>query len=166
MSIKITNLWKKFQSKSYRRQFADSQISTTIAAQIVAMREDRNWTQSELGRHAGDMKQSRISALEDPSYESMTLSTLRRIAAAFDVALVVKFVRFSELLEWRTSLLPEEIAVPPFDDDALSSSYEEPTLISTSPDLVSVIWKYRPSERRVDLATMSIDYMDEPQHVH
>jgi len=61
------------------------------------MRESKGWTQAQLAKAAG-MKQSRISVLENPDYETMNLLTLRRLARAFDVALSIKFVPFSELL--------------------------------------------------------------------
>lgn len=124
MTTKLRNLWQRFASKAYRTQFAASQISTTVAAQIHAMRDAKGWTQAQLGEAAGEMAQSRISALEDPSYDKMTLSTLKRIAEAFDVALVVRFAPFSELLRWRTNLAPDQLAARSFDDDYLEEDWQ------------------------------------------
>jgi len=63
------------------------------------------------------MLQPRIAVLEDPSYEKHSLTSLKRIAFAYDVALVVRFVSFSELLGWATDLTPEKLAPPSFKDD-------------------------------------------------
>jgi hypothetical protein len=46
------------------------------------------------------MNQNAISRLERPDYGKATLTTLRRLAAAMDVALIVRFVPFSELVDW------------------------------------------------------------------
>jgi transcriptional regulator with XRE-family HTH domain len=81
------------------------------------MREDRKWSQKEFGRRAG-MAQGRVSVLEDPDYGKPTITTLKRIASAFDVALVVRFGPFSELAELATNLSPEDLAVPDFAHDA------------------------------------------------
>jgi len=63
------------------------------------------------------MAQPRISVIEDPDYEDFSINTLKRLASAFDVALVVKFVTFGELVDWVASLSPEKIAVPSFEEE-------------------------------------------------
>ena len=74
------------------------------------------------------MNQNMIYRLENPSYGRATISTLKRIAAVFDVALVVRFVPFSQLIDWVTGtpfedkgLSPEALAVPGFSDVRLGS---------------------------------------------
>ena len=94
-------LWRKFTDKAYREAFVSADISTTIAAQIHALREQRGWTQKQLADAAG-MAQTRISVLEDPSYEKSSLTTLKRLASAFDVGLLVKFVPLSQQLRLAT----------------------------------------------------------------
>src|SRR5688572_15007518 len=100
ISSTVTKLWKKMRNKEYRDSFVAADLSNTVAAQIHSLREKHEWTQSQLAEKTG-MKQSRISALEDPDYENFEIKTLRRLAAAFDVGLMVRFVPFSELL-WRS----------------------------------------------------------------
>ena len=78
-------IWRKMRDKEYRDSFIGAHISNTISAQIHAMRKARDWTQSELASRC-DMKQSRISALEDPDLENVEIETLQRLASAFDVA--------------------------------------------------------------------------------
>jgi transcriptional regulator with XRE-family HTH domain len=105
------------KDKEYRDLYVAEHIRTGIAFQIRAMREDRGWTQSELGQRAEGMAQETISQLEDPDYGRLTLRTLRRLASALDVALIVRFAAFSELLDWTLTLSPERLAVPGFDKD-------------------------------------------------
>ena len=68
------------------------------------------------------MSRSRISVMENPSYEKLTLTALKRIASAFDVALITRFVRFSDLVEWVSDLSPEKLEVPGFDNDSIAKS--------------------------------------------
>jgi len=67
------------------------------------------------------MRQPRISALEDHEFDNVEIATLRRIASAFDVALVVQFVPFSQVVRNATSMKPSDISVPEFSMDALTS---------------------------------------------
>ena len=120
MNITAKQIWTKLANKEYRDSFVASNISNTVAAQIYTLREGRGWTQKELAKRAG-MNQSRIPALEDPNLENFEIGTLKRIASAFDVALVVRFVPFSELTEWTASLSEEKLAVPEFAHDSLSA---------------------------------------------
>jgi transcriptional regulator with XRE-family HTH domain len=118
-SIKA-QLWHKMSNKEYRDNFVAANLSTGIAAQIQTLREDRGWTQTQLGEKAG-MTQARISLLEDPGYDKYTFSTLRRIGAALDVALIARFARYSELADWVANLNPRKLSVPSFDDDVIST---------------------------------------------
>lgn len=115
---KLKNLWKKFDDKDYRRAFVASNISTTIAAQIETMRIDRGWTQTRLAKISG-MKQSRISALEDPSNGLPTITTLLKIANAYDVGLIVQFVPFSRIAGWATGSSGDTFSVPSFREDLI-----------------------------------------------
>ena len=63
------------------------------------MREHNELSQTELGSMVG-MNQNAIHRLESPDYGKATLTTLKRLAAAFDVALVVRFVPFSQIVDW------------------------------------------------------------------
>jgi HTH-type transcriptional regulator/antitoxin HipB len=83
-------------SKEAREAFVASRIRIRLPAQIREMRLNRGWTQAELGAKA-QMKQSAICRCESMGYDQFTLSTLKTLAAAFDVGLKVEFVPFSEL---------------------------------------------------------------------
>jgi transcriptional regulator with XRE-family HTH domain len=113
-----TKIWKKFERKAYRDSFVGAHVSNTVSAQIAKLREKEGWTQTQLAKRAG-MQQSRISMLEDPDYENIEVKTLCRIAAAFDVALLVQFVTFSELARRSANITEDDIVVAKFDEDEL-----------------------------------------------
>ena len=115
---KIEQIWAKFRNKRYREAFVAAELSTNVAAQISTMREERGWTQKQLADAAG-MAQSRISLLEDPSYEKMSVTTLRRLASAFDVGLAVRFVPYSDILSWSVDTGPSHLSVASFSDDSM-----------------------------------------------
>ena len=105
------------RDRDYRHSYVASHITEGLALQIRALRESRPWTQVQLGDRAG-MSQVAISRLEDPDYGRFTLNTLRRLAQAFDVALIVRFAPFSELVDWTLGLSPEALSPPDFEHDA------------------------------------------------
>jgi transcriptional regulator with XRE-family HTH domain len=96
-----------------RHLYVDSSIRHLLAMQLRSMREAMGWRQDELGQKA-EMKQSAIARLEDPRYSSMTLSTLKRLAKAFDVALIVRFAPFSEFISWTVGIDEPRLSPPSF----------------------------------------------------
>ena len=105
----------KFLHKRYRDVFGTA-ITGTTAAQIRAMRERLDMSQKELADKVG-MGQARISLLENPNYQGLSLNTLKRIANAFDVALVVRFEPFSELFKIMDSETEETLAPQGFEEE-------------------------------------------------
>lgn len=115
---KKRKLVEELKDKEYRDAFVSELIDTGIPFQIRALREQeqRKWSQKELGKRA-DMHQERISQIEDPDYGKLSLATLKRIASAFDIGLVVRFVPISELVEWELNLSSESLKVLNFDEE-------------------------------------------------
>jgi transcriptional regulator with XRE-family HTH domain len=111
-------LKKRLNSREHREAFVSASVDQTIPFQIRALRlsKERIWTQEELARRAG-MKQERISACENPSYGKFNIRTLKQLAAAFDVGLIVRFAPFSELTEWEINMSPESLEVPSFEKE-------------------------------------------------
>lgn len=95
-----------------RARLVESHLGKNLAFQLRALRDREQWSQSELARKLG-MTQNAISRLESPNYGKATLTTLKRLAAAFDVALTVRFVPFSQFINW--------VSGTPFLDYGLSS---------------------------------------------
>jgi transcriptional regulator with XRE-family HTH domain len=58
------------------------------------LREQHGWSQKELGEHADNMMQPRISVMENVNYSSWSIKILRKIAEAFDLTLRVSFESF------------------------------------------------------------------------
>jgi transcriptional regulator with XRE-family HTH domain len=113
----ITKLLQKLKASRKRRElFVAGQIKTGIPFQIRALRDKKGWTQGELGAQLG-MTQTNISRLESPGYGRLNITTLQRIAAAFDVGLIVRFVPFSELIGWVDKLSPDAVAPKSFDEE-------------------------------------------------
>ena len=54
---------------------------------------------------------------ETPGATNFTLETLARLAAIFKVGLVVKFVSFSEMLDWENTFTQDEFDVVRLDQD-------------------------------------------------
>jgi transcriptional regulator with XRE-family HTH domain len=111
-------LLKKFGDKEYRDAFVAEQIYSRLPLKILALREDRELTQKELGEKVG-MAQAWVSKLEDPNYGKHTISTLLKVASACDVALHVDFVPFSYILDHSITLDRESFSVPSYEQDAL-----------------------------------------------
>lgn len=116
MTTKKEALREEFKDPEARRDYAEIFLDSSIALQIKALRLQRGWSQEVLAEKAG-MKQSRISAMEQADYSGWSLRTLRRLAAAFDLALVVRFESFGTLLDDVTSMSREGLERPSFADD-------------------------------------------------
>jgi predicted XRE-type DNA-binding protein len=113
MTRMAEHMWTEFRDAEYRRSYAESQLDATVATQIKLIREQRRLTQQQLAKLAG-MKQSRISAMEDVDYSSWSLNTLKRLAAALDCALDVRFVPFSAVMRWSQDVSVARLSVPSF----------------------------------------------------
>lgn len=118
MTTKYYQLWKSIEDEEMRREF-NLDVDTTLAFQIKLLREKNGWTQAQLAERAGS-KQETISQWENPNYGSYTLKTLKGLATAFDVGLMVKFAKFSEIVEWNANLTPERLAPPSFTEEQAS----------------------------------------------
>jgi len=88
--------------RDFRADYIRAKLDVLIPSQLRALRMRENKTQPELAQMA-DMKQSRISAMETPGLVNFNRETLVRMAATHSVGLVIKFVPFSEMLEWENS---------------------------------------------------------------
>jgi len=133
---KRQQVWKSLEDEEYRREYS-ADVGTGLAFQIKLLREKNGWTQEHLAERTGKQQET-ISQWENPNYGSYTLNSLKSLAAAFDIALLVKFVPFSELVEWSTGLTPQRLAPPSFTEEyqarrVLSRvAYSQPLLAATA----------------------------------
>jgi transcriptional regulator with XRE-family HTH domain len=111
---KLKAIWKRLADRIYREAFVEARLRESIAAQIYFIRESRKLTQGQLADILGT-KQPAVSRIERGE-ASLSLKTLEGYARAFDVALSVKFVPYSDVAE---ELISERIEayIPPFEDD-------------------------------------------------
>jgi transcriptional regulator with XRE-family HTH domain len=110
------DLLTRLRNQEYREAFISSTISSTIAYQIRGLRKRLVLDQAALGALAG-MKQTAISRLENPDYGNLSVNTLKRIARALDVGLIVRFAPFSEILRWRLAMSQGDMAPAVFSED-------------------------------------------------
>jgi transcriptional regulator with XRE-family HTH domain len=111
-------LLAKLRNPEYRDAYVEESVATSLPFQIKALREQpgREWSQAELGERAG-MRQNAISRLEDAESGTPSITTLLRLARAFDVALLVKFVPFSKLLSEFADVSFEALSAQSFDEE-------------------------------------------------
>ena len=117
MPTQTRQLIALLRDKDFRDHFTADQIYELLAAQVRLLREKRHWTQEELGARAG-MHQVQVSRVEDPDYKGARLTTLSKLANAFDVALIVRFAPFSELADWLSNLSPDAFEPAAFDEES------------------------------------------------
>lgn len=129
MSELAENLRSEFCDKEYRHAYADEFLNSYIATQIKVLREQRGWSQERLAQEA-DMKQSRISLLENVGYSSWSISTLKRLAEAFDLTLRVSFESFGSRLTDVVRFSRESLERFSFDEDVAFSKQQLPELLN------------------------------------
>lgn len=115
-SFGIKKLLEKLQRKPYREAYLSEHTRRGLAYQIRALRDQRGWKQGRLAAEL-DKPQSVVCRLEDPAYGKVTLQTLLEVAAAFDVALQVRFVSFSSFVQNTRDLTSTAMEVSSFTDD-------------------------------------------------
>jgi transcriptional regulator with XRE-family HTH domain len=116
ISDKERQIQESLVTKEYREALAIEHVNTTLAIQIRKLRENRGWTQNELAEHLGKHQET-VSQWENPDYGRHSMTTLKELAATFDVALLVKFVSFSELAKDMVSLSKTRLSPPSFNQE-------------------------------------------------
>ena len=112
-----SEILENLKDREYREAFMEEGVYTLLAFQIRSLREQRAWSQKKLGRMS-NMAQERVSILEDPNADTKPmLSTLLRLAAAFDIGLDVRFVPFSKVLDGSFNNTPIALQVASFEDE-------------------------------------------------
>jgi transcriptional regulator with XRE-family HTH domain len=147
-------LWSRLASgPDARARFVESNLGKHLAFQIRALREREEWSQERLAEVVG-MNQNAISRLENPFYGKLTLTTLKRIASAFDVGLVVRFEPFGQLIDWVSGTPHVDIGLSPEKLGVMSFSQEFLGMQQSSPGLGSMAEKGIPRTERLDLGSI------------
>lgn len=105
-------VWQQLKEKLFREEYATAMLKRMIPYQMRAIRKKRGWSQEQLAEEA-KVTQGVISRAEDPCYGNLTLTTIGRIAAGFDLAAVIRFVPFSDLMRYGENTSEKEFANMP-----------------------------------------------------
>lgn len=81
-------LKEKLKDKDFEKDFYEGLEKARVAIEIALFREKKGFTQAKLAELTGT-SQSAIARLEDTDYKGYSISTLRKIANALDLELVV-----------------------------------------------------------------------------
>lgn len=127
-TIRAFEMPTSWDEAEYRQATLEAEIEHGIAWQVRINREERGLTQLDLGKK---MKtgQSAISKLEDPTGGDVQLSTLFKAAHAFDCALLVRFVSYSEFGTVTADVRPDRLLACSFE-----SERNQPKFISKNDD--------------------------------
>jgi len=99
-----------------RRAYMEATVEQDIAWQIRINRVKRGMDQKSLAKHLGT-GQSAISRLEDPAYGRATIPTLVKVAHAFDCALLVRLIPYSELARITSDTTEDALYAAPFEQE-------------------------------------------------
>lgn len=117
MSERSNLITKLLSSMEARTAYIKAKIGISVPSQIRALRiKSEMPRQADLAKAAG-LHQSRISMFETPGAANITLETLSRLAAAFKVGLIVKFVPMSEMLRSENDYSQDAFSVLPIEKD-------------------------------------------------
>lgn len=106
-------LLEKLTEKEYRDALVSEEIDVGLPMQLREMRESRGWTQTDVAEQIGTA-QPRFSVMEKPGYGNFSLTTLKKIASVFDVALIVSFVPYGEFMDFKESISRKRLTAPGF----------------------------------------------------
>lgn len=118
--VKLDQVWNSLRDPEARKQFIDEHINVGIAFQIRSIRNRQELSQVDLAELLrGKHSQPQISEWENPNHSgNYNLGTLKELAKAFDVGLLVRFVPFKTLIEWTVDLDSDDIAPPSFGQES------------------------------------------------
>jgi transcriptional regulator with XRE-family HTH domain len=104
----------ELENDKRRDAFVADNVKLRLALLIRTLREQRGWSQAELGKHLGK-PQSVISRLEDPDYGKLSLQTLFEVASAFKLPLFIDMPNWEDWFAWTTDMSVENLCRQAFD---------------------------------------------------
>jgi transcriptional regulator with XRE-family HTH domain len=141
MLNRTKTFFRKLRNKDFREAFVSARVAAAVGAQIAALRQKNKWSQEELAQRA-KMKQPRIALLEKGDYESFSFATLKRLAAAFGVAVRIDFLSFADFLKWSEGFTNEIVTPDSFDESVKAREFEEIK--------AALAWERKPPNEPVD----------------
>jgi transcriptional regulator with XRE-family HTH domain len=106
---------KRLASKAYRDAYLAARVRATIAIQVRALRHSLSLSQKQFAQLIGTT-QSAVSDLENPDGDQVSVQTLLNIAAALNVALIVRFAGFPDFLKLMSNMSPEGLRAETIDE--------------------------------------------------
>jgi transcriptional regulator with XRE-family HTH domain len=122
----------KMDDKAYRDALVEVEIRRGVPVQIREMREARGLSQEQFGKLIGK-PQNNISRMENTRDTYLSIKTLVKIAAEFDVGLLVKFVPYSEVLRWTDNHSLETVVPKSYADEVADEASADDALVGDSP---------------------------------
>jgi putative transcriptional regulator len=104
------------ENKEFRDSFAMEFVKNSIPSQLRDLRDQRGWTQDELGK-ATKKPRNVITRLENPNNNIPNIYTMLEMAWGVDAALLVKIIPFSELLKEYENSDPERFFIHGINDE-------------------------------------------------
>jgi|HubBroStandDraft_4_1064222.scaffolds.fasta_scaffold535414_2 transcriptional regulator with XRE-family HTH domain len=86
----------ELRDQEFSEGYAESFLNSYVATQIKVIREQRNMKQSDLAHEVGTT-QTAISRIENVNYSSWNINTLKKLARAFHLRLMVSFETYGTL---------------------------------------------------------------------
>lgn len=117
MSERSSLISRLLSSVDIRAAYIKAKLGVLVPSQIRALRLSSDMPrQADLAKTAR-LHQSRISMFETPGAANMTIETLSRLAASFEVGLIVQFVPMSEMLRWENQFSQDSFQVTKLSKD-------------------------------------------------
>ena len=114
-------------------------VSLRFGNVVRQLREQRGWSQVELGRRLGK-PQSVVSRLEDPDYGKLTLQTLFEVAAVFELPLLIDMPNWLDWFTVMSDLSANNLQRTSFDITQIIASINQPINVPLpNPRLLQII---------------------------
>jgi transcriptional regulator with XRE-family HTH domain len=107
---------QEWADEDYRYAYAEDFLNTSIATQIVTLREQRGLSQAAFAQVLGT-KQPGVSRLENVNHSTWKTETLKRIARALGVRLKISFETFGSLVDEEKKFSRSQLERPKFEED-------------------------------------------------
>jgi transcriptional regulator with XRE-family HTH domain len=118
-------LLEEFNDPEFRDIFVSEHVRTRLALLIRALREQRGWSQTEMGRRLGK-PQSVVARLENPDYK-LSLQTVFEVAAAFGLPVYVDMPEWDEWFRLMGKLSQRDLERRSFDAKRLAGYRQSPS---------------------------------------
>lgn len=100
-------LLEEFNDPEFRDIFVADHVRTRLALLMRSLREQRGWSQAEMGRRLGK-PQSVVARLENPDYR-ISLQTVFEVAAAFGLPVYIDMPEWDDWFRLMSKLSERDL---------------------------------------------------------